>query len=130
MHLRLVEPPPDLRLGEILLVSALRGLDPCPSIALGADEPALGEGAQPALHRPPAPAGGEPRAVAQNVVEVLDRGVGDGMVLVVRVRSADPVQVDPGSPGTLAEVGVLGAVAGVGLAEATDALPGGRCDRE
>jgi hypothetical protein len=31
----------------------------------------------------------------QDVVEVLDRRVGDGMVLVVRVRSADPVQVEP-----------------------------------
>src|SRR5829696_7967633 len=46
------------------------------------------EGAQPALHRPPAPAGGELRAV-QDVVEVLDRRVGDGMVLAVPIRSAD-----------------------------------------
>jgi hypothetical protein len=45
------------------------------------------------------------RAVAQDVVEVLDRRVGDGMVLVECVRSADPVQVEPGGAGALAEVG-------------------------
>jgi hypothetical protein len=66
----------------------------------------------------------------QDVVEVLDRRVGDGMVLVVRVRSADPVQVEPGGAGALPEVGVLAAVADVRLAEAADTPPGGCGDRE
>ena len=69
------------------------GADPA-AVRRAPDQAQGGELVQPALHRPPAPALGEQRAVAQDVVQVRRGGDAVGMPLVVGGGAADPGEVD------------------------------------
>src|SRR5882757_4225189 len=66
---------------------------------------------QPSLHWPPSPSLMEKRCVTQDVVDVLDRRVRYGMVLVKCVRAADPAHRHSRSGRGLREIGVLTPVA-------------------
>src|SRR5699024_1128437 len=60
-----------------------------------AREPALLEGGQPALHRPPPPPVVEDARVAHDRLQVLHRRRGALVVLVVCRRAPDPGQAPP-----------------------------------
>ena len=61
---------------------------------------------------------------------MLDRWVGDGMMLMVGRRTSNPLHVQANGLGALGEIGVLPAVSGVGLAEAADRGPRRGADGE
>ena len=83
------------------------------------DQPAVTELLEPRLHRPPPPLVGEDVGVHHDVGDVLHRWAGARVVLVNGPRPTHEEQLSPTSGQPLAEVGVLGAIAGEGLVEPT-----------
>src|ERR1700712_3561861 len=59
------------------------------AVGRAADQPRCLEGIEPAFHRPPAPARVEHHRIAYDVVEMLDRWLMAGMMLVAGDRAAD-----------------------------------------
>ena len=101
-----------------------------PSGGVAPNEPTVLEFVQPPLHRPPPPPPVKDRCVTQDVVEVFDRRVRDGMVLMERVRAAHPAHRYAAGGGALREIGVLAAISAIELAASADVLPGRGAHRE
>ena len=81
-----------------------------PSGGVAPNEPAVLEFVQPPLHRLPAQPPVKDRCVTQDVVEVFDRRVRDGLVLMERVRAAHPAHRYAAGGGALREIGILAAI--------------------
>ena len=109
-------------------ISESHRFDPASVHGIVADQSPCLEGAQSSLHGPSTPPTVEHLRVGEDVVEMLDGRVGDGVVLVERVGTAYPAQAHARCGGDVGEVGVFTAVAGVFGAESTDPIPGVGCE--